>query len=368
MRRIHGNKNLAVLNRGPRTNRLMRVGVLALLIVIVPVGLVAPISGQQLRKVTFLLGTVAPDPANPQVHIAQALDYFREEGLSVTVALSAGGVNALKFLVLGRGDFALSATGTLVRSVQDGNPLKSVCTIIYGYSYDLVVLAASPVKNVKDLKGKKIGVSGPGSSAIPYMNVVFMELGLSASDVQLVSVGTQMLAFLALTRKEVDALAVSDSTSTLFDIEGVRVRRLEIALAKRLEGGMIAARSETIANDPEVVGGVLRALAKAQHYYFSNPRAGIIAMSKVVPDVAKDLERSIKQGAVRRTKSALPGEAGGLYCWTSTRRWEAIQDVMLAAGLVTRKLEPSTYFTTQFLLEANKFDRVKIRQEAQRVK
>ncbi len=86
---------------------------------------------------------------------------------------------------------------------------------------------------------------------------------------------------------------------------------LESALSRRLEGTVIAARAETIGSEPVVVEAFLRAFTKAHHYYLSNPRAGITAMSKVVPDVGKDLDRSITVGAVRRAKSILPQEAGG---------------------------------------------------------
>ncbi len=349
-------------------NQLMQLGLPGMLIVMLSLGVTPSVDGQALREVTYLWPSPAPNPAVPEVYIAQALGYFQEEGLRVTVVHLGGSGDALKFVTLGRGEFAVGPPDGLILSAQSGNPLKSVCTFFYSYAFELLVLADSSVKSVKDLMGKKIGVTSPGSGAIPYVHAVFRELGLPSSNVQFMYVGTQMSAFLALTRKEVDALASTGNTTALFGIEGVPVRRLETAFSKKLEGGVIAVRSETIASSPVVVVGVLRALAKAEHYYLSNPRAGVLAMSKVVPDVARDLERSIKQGALSRASHALPQDAGGLYCWTSMSRWEAMQNVMLAAGYVTKKLDPSTYFTTQFLLEVNKFDRVKIKQEAQRMK
>jgi hypothetical protein len=45
-----------------------------------------------------------------------------------------------------------------------------------------------------------------------------------------------------------------------------------------------------------------------------------------------------------------------------------LQDVLLRAGHVKKKLDPSAYFSAQFILGANKFDRVKIRQDAQAVR
>lgn len=346
----------------------LRVGLPVILVAVLFLGLATPADSQARRKLTFLEPNLTPNPATPYAHIAQALGYFREEGLDVTIVHAGGGGDALKFLALGRGDIAVGTPDGLMSSVQNGDRLQSVCTYLYGYLYDIAVLATSPVKTGIDLRGKKIGITGPGSSAIPYLNAWLGEFGLSPVDVQLVSVGTQMSAFLALTRKQVDALAVPDSVSVLFDIEGVSLRRLTSTLSNKLEGAIIAARTETIEKDPVVVEAFLRAFSKAHYYYLSNPRSGVIAMSKIVPEVGKDLGRSIAMGAPIRAKSVLPRAAGGLFCWTSLRRWESMQEVLLGTGTVKRKLDPSTYFTTQFLLGANKFDRVKIKQASQAVK
>lgn len=328
----------------------------------------APTIGQALRKVTVLMPHKAPNPDTPAPYIAAALGYFQEEGLDVSMVQTGGTVDAFKFLALGRGDFAHGTPDALVRSLQNGDPIKSVCTYTYRNILDLAVLQSSPITTVKALKGKKIGVSGAGSSGIPFMNALLTEAGLADNDVRYVVVGEQMSAFLALTRRAVDALAISDSNTAVFDIEGVPLRRLESPLSKKLEGPVIAARDDTIANDPRMIQGYLRAIAKAQHYYLSNPKAGILAMSKVVPDIGKDLDRSIKLGGARREKSSLPREAGGLYCWTSASRWETLQSFLVASDYVKRKLDPAVYFTTQFFLDANRFDRVKIKQDALAVK
>jgi len=313
-----------------------------------------------------LVGAQAPSPSGPEPYIAKVLGFFQEEDLDLTIIYS-GAVDVYNLLALGRGDFAIGSADGLVRNVQNGQPLKAICPYLNRFTIELVVLAASPVKTVKDLQGKKIGVIGPGSFAIPYVSARFMEAGL-APDAHFVNIGEGIPMVLALTRKEVDAIAVAGAYLAWFDVEHIPVRRLESTLSKKLEGPVIVARTETITGEPMVVEGFLRAFAKARHYYLSNPRAGLIAMSKEVPEIGKDLERSIAMGTLTRANAALPKEAGGLYCWSSMGRWEALQDLMLAAGMVKKKLDPSAYFATQFILGANKFDRVKIKQAAQAVK
>jgi len=339
-----------------------------MVVVMLLFSMTASFGGQARRQVIFIHGSSVPTPGSPQAHIAKALGYFQDEGLDVTIVHARGSVDAFNFLALKRGDFAFGYPDGFVRSVQEGASIRSVCTVSYRYAIELVVLNTSLVKSVRDLQGKKIGVIGPGSSGIPYVKLRFAEVGVPFSDSQFAFVGSDLPAFLALTRKEVDALATTESTTALFEIERVPLRRLESPISKRLEGLVIAARDDLIGSEPTMVEAFLRAFAKAQHYYLSNPRAGIIAMSKLVPEVGKDLRRSLVQGAAQRAKAVPPSEAGGLYCWTSPGRWEALQEVLLIGGYLKRKQDPTTYFTPQFLLGANSFDRVKVRQQAQAVK
>ncbi len=137
----------------------MRIVLSAMLVIIVFLGLVTPAGSQARHKVRILLAGRTPEPVLPQPHIAQAMGYFQEEGLEVTLVYPGGGVDAFKFLALGRGDFAIGSSNNLVLGVQNGDPFRSVCSFVYRFTHELVVLATSPVKTVKDLQGKKIGVS-----------------------------------------------------------------------------------------------------------------------------------------------------------------------------------------------------------------
>jgi NitT/TauT family transport system substrate-binding protein len=335
---------------------------------LVALGLIPAASGQARRRVTILMPHRAPNPDTPAPYVAQALGFFAEEGLDAAIVQAGGTVDAFKFLVLNRGDFAHGTPDALVRAVQNGDPIKSVCTYTFRNILDVAVLASSPIRTVKDFKGKKVGVSGAGSSAIQFMDALLNEVGLKPSDVQYVFVGEQASAFTALNTRQVDALAISDSNTALFDVEGVALRRIESPLSKKLMGPVIAARNDTITQEPRFVESYLRAFAKAQHYYLSNPKAGILGMGRVVPDIGRDVDRSLKLGAPRRAKSELPREAGGLYCWSSAERWELMQEFLVATNYVKQKADVTTYVATQFLVEANRFDRTKIRQDALAVK
>jgi NitT/TauT family transport system substrate-binding protein len=70
-------------------------------------------------------------------------------------------------------------------------------------------------KSVADLKGKKIGVSAPGSSTNIMANYVLAKNGLKPSDVSFVGVGVSQGAVAALRSGQIDAISNLDPAVTI---------------------------------------------------------------------------------------------------------------------------------------------------------
>jgi NitT/TauT family transport system substrate-binding protein len=75
-------------------------------------------------------------------------------------------------------------------------------------------------KGVADLKGKKIGVSAPGSSTNMVANLILSRAGLKASDVSFVGVGTAAGALAALRSGQIDAMSNTDPVMTMLEQKG----------------------------------------------------------------------------------------------------------------------------------------------------
>jgi NitT/TauT family transport system substrate-binding protein len=75
-------------------------------------------------------------------------------------------------------------------------------------------------KSLADLKGKKIGVSAPGSSTNMVANLVLSRAGIKASDVSYVGVGTAAGALAALRSGQIDAMSNTDPVMTMLEQKG----------------------------------------------------------------------------------------------------------------------------------------------------
>src|SRR5205823_11517444 len=75
-------------------------------------------------------------------------------------------------------------------------------------------------KAIADLKGKKIGVTAPGSSTNVMANFVLAKGGLKASDVSIIGVGAANGAVAAMRAGQIDAISNLDPVITLLTRSG----------------------------------------------------------------------------------------------------------------------------------------------------
>ena len=115
-----------------------------------------------LKSVNFASNTPTLSGTLPLV-VAQEFGFFAAEGLDVKIVLIRGGPTAMAALVGGGVDYTLVAGVAAVRAIAQNAPM----TIISGIQpyMDYTLLGAKGISGVKDLKGKVVGVTGPGGIA-----------------------------------------------------------------------------------------------------------------------------------------------------------------------------------------------------------
>ena len=123
--------------------------------------------------------------------IAESLGYFKAEGLDVTIADFAGGSRALQAMVGGSADVVSGAFEHTISMQVKGQRLRAFA--LQGRAPQ-IVLGVNPktlpnFKNVAELKGKKLGVTAPGSSTNVLANFVLGKAGLKPGDVSIIGVG-----------------------------------------------------------------------------------------------------------------------------------------------------------------------------------
>ena len=154
--------------------------------------------------------------------IAEQLGYFRDEGLEVEISDFAGGAQALQAVVGGSADVVSGAYEHTI-NMQSKNQFF-LAFVLQGRAPQIAIGVSTKTmpgyKTPADLKGKKIGVSAPGSSTNMVANLVLSRAGLKAEDVSFVGVGTSAGALAALRSGQIDAISNIEPVMTMLEQKG----------------------------------------------------------------------------------------------------------------------------------------------------
>ena len=118
------------------------------------------------------------------------MGYFEELGINVKLIGGPLG-DALASASSSARTRPTSATspGVLTAAIDAGVEVKSAWDMISGQVFDFALPLDSPIKNAKELKGKRIALRSAGWSAI--VNPMLVELGITPSTVKYVTAGAQ---------------------------------------------------------------------------------------------------------------------------------------------------------------------------------
>ncbi|WP_332775890.1 ABC transporter substrate-binding protein [Polaromonas sp.] len=154
--------------------------------------------------------------------ISEQLGYFKAEGLDVEISDFAGGARALQAVVGGSADVCSGAYEHTI-NLQSKNQMFQAF-VLQGRAPQIAFGVSTKnmpnFKSVAELKGKKIGVSAPGSSTNMMANLVLSRAGLKPGDVSFIGVGTAAGALAALRSGQIDALSNTDPVMTMLEQKG----------------------------------------------------------------------------------------------------------------------------------------------------
>src|SRR6201746_658568 len=167
-------------------------------------------------KITIAVGGGACLCYLPTV-LAKQLGEFDKAGLAVELVDLKGGSDALKAVLGGSADVVSGYFDHCVNLAAKKQDLVSV--VVYD-RYPGLVLVVSPshtseIKSIKDLAGKKIGVSAPGSSTDFFLKYLLKRNGVDPASASVIGVGLGATAVAAMEQGQIDAAVMLDPSVTV---------------------------------------------------------------------------------------------------------------------------------------------------------
>lgn len=295
-------------------------------------------------EVTLAMGYI-PNVQFAPFYVAANKDYFADENLDIefdygmeTDLLNLVGTNALQFAVAS-GDQVILARG-------QGLPVVYVMTYFQKFPVAVVSLEDVPLQEPADLVGRSVGIPGLwGASYIGWLALLYSE-GIEEQEIPLQSIGYTQVA--SLTEGQVDAAVVYAANEPVqLRQAGYEPHIIYVADYMDLVSNGIITNEKTIAEGPELVAGLVRAVLRGLRYTIDHPEEAFEICLEYVPEAGGE-NRGTQMAVLKESIKFWESEQLG---YSDPSAWEASQEFMLQVGLTDVETDVDQMFTNQFIVE-----------------
>ena len=310
---------------------------------------------------------------------AEDLGLIKDENVTIsTLSLDGSGV-IIPQLMKGTVFTTFSTLDPLIISRQPGKPdfdFRFVYNSARNSIWEISVLDKSPIKSVKDLAGKTIGVGALTFGGTPMTQAVLKAVGVDPASVQFVAVGTGATAFEALRGGKIDALNLFDITDAKLRIDGTNVRVLKYPPEfDGVSSHAFPVTNKTIRERPDLVAKFGRIAAEGTVACNANPPVCLQTLWRHYPELrppGTDAEamHEMLPILVTRLQHMTQWQPGEPKKWGifSDKDWTTEITALKVGGLIATDPKLDTLYTNQFVDEFNKFDAAAIARRAKAYK
>jgi NitT/TauT family transport system substrate-binding protein len=259
-------------------------------------------------KITIAVGGGACLCYLPTV-LAKQLGEYDRAGLAVELVDLKGGSDALKAVLGGSADVVSGYFDHCVNLAAKKQEL--VAFVVYD-RYPGLVLVVSPshtgeIKSIKDLAGKKVGVSAPGSSTDFFLKFLLKKNGLDPTSAAVIGVGLGATAVAAMEQGQIDAAVMLDPAVTVLQGTHPDLRILSDTRTQKdtldvfggeYPGGALYSTAAWVASHDKEVQGLTTAIVNTLSWIHTHSAEDIMAK---MPDELVGKDKALYLAALKNT-------------------------------------------------------------------
>jgi NitT/TauT family transport system substrate-binding protein len=244
--------------------------------------------------------------------ISEQLGYFKSEGLDVEISDFAGGAKALQALMGNSADVVAGAYEHTINMQARNQIIQEF--VLMGRAPQIALGVSTKTlphyKGLADLRGKKIGVSAPGSSTNMVASLVLSRAGIKPNDVSYVGVGTGAAALTAVRSGQIDAICNTDPVMTMLEQKGdVRIvsdtrtlKGTQEVFGGPMPAACFYAHADFIKNNPNTCQALANAIVRGLKWLQTAGPSDII---KTVPESYLLGDRALYLASFNKVREAI---------------------------------------------------------------
>jgi ABC-type nitrate/sulfonate/bicarbonate transport system substrate-binding protein len=268
-------------------------------------------------------------------YVAQRAGLFEKQGLDVELILITGGPASISALLNADVDLDMRAPVAALQAMAHGVKLTFLLSQSNTLEYDVVT--RPEIKDIKQLKGKKVGIIRFGGISELMVRYLFQKLGLDADkDIAIVQVG--QARFVALEKGAIDATVFASAESAYAKRSGFRILDMPTL---PFFGSTIVASPAVLAKRADVMTRFMRGYLDGIRFFLNERERS----SQYLADLLRTKDRDMIDLAYKNH----PQHAMGRKPYPDVAAVKATIDVMGVRDPAVRKLKADELFTLNYL-------------------
>lgn len=205
--------------------------------------------------------------------VALGKGYFKDAKVDVTEVVGGdGGGTTVRNTLAAKLPFGEVSLAAAIEAIRAGLPIRVVNNGVDSLGdFILITRPESSLASVKDLKGKKIGFTRPGSVSQMVVLLMLKQLGLTAKDVEMVSVGGVGAVLTTIKNGTIDVAFTGEPLWTQEKANLKQIAWLHEIMDTRFTQIVGIVDTNYATKNPDAVRNILAARRKAVQFIYQNP-------------------------------------------------------------------------------------------------
>jgi len=295
-----------------------------------------------LTRITLAMGYI-PNVQFAPFYVAVEKGYFAQEGLAVEFYYGWE-TDILKLVGIGELQFAVASGDQVILARSQGLPVLYIFNWYRRFPVCVVSMAEREIKGPEDLVGKVVGTPAMYGASYIGWRALLDAVGIDEKAVNLQAIGYTQVA--SLTEGLVDAaICYAMNEPVQLREQGYRINVIYVADYMDLVSNGLITNEQTIAEQPDLVAGLVRAFQRGLRHTIEHPDEAFEICLKYVPEIEEE-NKPLQRAVLAESIEFWRGEGLGR---SDRVAWEASQGFMRQIGLIDAEVDVDRLFTNRFV-------------------
>jgi len=275
--------------------------------------------------------------------LAEQKGWFKEEGIDLEILPGQGSTVSVKLVGNRENDFAFSDGATLVQAWQHGVPLVSLMVLYHDTPTVVVAKDGSPVKALKDICGKKMGVMIKSTTYAQFKGMLAAaNIKCSFEEVPASPGGRELLSGIVAAQHHYGFLI-----GPLMKLKDAKVHLIPATNYFHFYSQTIITNEALLKENKALVGRFMKALTRGLRYSIDHPDEALAALVKARKETKVDYEK-LKQPLVNQLFLD-PGPQKEKLGMQSADGWKQSAETLAKIKITKSVVDTKGRFTNEFI-------------------